>query len=135
MGKTLPLLALLKPQCQGPSMLPTLNDQGDVLLVDKLTPKFRPYTKNEIVVVRSPHTRGEKVCKRIKGLEGDTFCARTVLFAVQVPRGHLWIEGDNPQNSSDSRHYGPLPLALVEGRVVARIWPLNKFKRFNTERD
>ncbi|XP_053681044.1 uncharacterized protein LOC128731913 [Anopheles nili] len=49
---------------------------------------------------------------------------------VTVPRGHLWIEGDNVQNSSDSRNYGPVPIGLVKSRAVCRLWPLNEFKLF-----
>jgi inner membrane protease subunit 1 len=38
----------------------------------------------------------------------------------------VWLEGDNPFNSTDSRSYGPVPLALVKGLVsfkVCRIAP------------
>lgn len=40
-----------------------------------------------------------------------------------VPLGHIWIEGDNNDNSSDSRYYGTIPQGLVVSRVIARIWP------------
>jgi len=42
---------------------------------------------------------------------------------VTVPEGHLWLEGDNPLYSIDSRHYGPIPITHVRGRVVARLFP------------
>ena len=38
-----------------------------------------------------------------------------------VPPGHVWVEGDNSPNSYDSRHYGPVPLAQIHGRVVAKV--------------
>lgn len=41
-----------------------------------------------------------------------------------VPNGHIWIEGDNSINSSDSRNYGPVPASLVVGKVLMRLWPL-----------
>jgi Signal peptidase, peptidase S26 len=38
----------------------------------------------------------------------------------QVPRGHVWLQGDNLLLSRDSREYGPVPLALLRGRVIAQ---------------
>jgi hypothetical protein len=35
---------------------------------------------------------------------------------VRVPAGHVWREGDNPLDSHDSRAYGAVPAALVQGR-------------------
>jgi signal peptidase I len=82
----------------------------------------------DVVVVQHPHRRGT-VCKRVLGLPGD----QILLYRAQpqsrshvltVPTGHVWLEGDNPNNSADSRSYGPVPAALIQGRVLARIWPL-----------
>ncbi len=41
-----------------------------------------------------------------------------------VPDGHIWVEGDNSNNSSDSRNYGPVSAALVVGKVWMRLWPI-----------
>lgn len=38
-----------------------------------------------------------------------------------VPMGHVWLEGDNAANSSDSRNYGPVPLAMVRSRVFFKV--------------
>lgn len=35
---------------------------------------------------------------------------------IQVPEGHVWVEGDNLGWSRDSRVYGPVPMALIRGR-------------------
>jgi inner membrane protease subunit 1 len=43
---------------------------------------------------------------------------------ILVPKGHIWTTGDNLANSIDSRHYGPVPLGLVKGIVVAKVFPL-----------
>jgi inner membrane protease subunit 1 len=40
---------------------------------------------------------------------------------IKVPKGYVWIVGDNLSNSTDSRHYGPVPLAMVKGKVLARV--------------
>lgn len=39
----------------------------------------------------------------------------------QVPRGHVWLLGDNAPVSHDSRSYGPVPYALITGRVFAQV--------------
>ena len=41
----------------------------------------------------------------------------------QVPDGHCWVLGDNLPESRDSRFYGPVPLALVKGKVIAKVLP------------
>lgn len=43
-----------------------------------------------------------------------------------MPRGHLWIEGDNARNSNDSNLFGPVAAGLVEARVIAKLWPLRE---------
>lgn len=45
---------------------------------------------------------------------------------VVIPKGFIWIEGDNSANSSDSRHYGPIPLGLLQSKVLFRIYPLKQ---------
>jgi hypothetical protein len=39
------------------------------------------------------------------------------------PDGRVWVEGDNPFASTDSRTLGPLPADAVSGRVLLRLWP------------
>ncbi|KAJ0396785.1 hypothetical protein P43SY_007681 [Pythium insidiosum] len=118
-------------KCVGPSMLPTLNRDGDIVLVDKLTPRVRPFERGEVVIAKSVSNPRHTVCKRIIAMEGDTVCVRPRYSSSEVefhkiPRGHVWLEGDNKHDSHDSRYYGPVPYALLQGRVVMRIWPLNK---------
>jgi signal peptidase I len=49
-------------------------------------------------------------------------------FAPQtVPKGMLWVMGDNRQDSEDSRYFGPIRRGTVVGRAVLRIWPLTHF--------
>ena len=49
---------------------------------------------------------------------------------LQVPEGHCWIVGDNLPWSRDSRLYGPVPLALINGKVIARILPFRERRWF-----
>ena len=55
----------------------------------------------------------------VKGNEKDEH-SRTII----VPSGHIWLEGDAPEFSVDSRQTGPVPLDWIRGRVLMRIWPL-----------
>ncbi|MBV1858314.1 MAG: signal peptidase I [Nannocystaceae bacterium] len=43
--------------------------------------------------------------------------------ALEVPPGHVLLIGDNRQESADSRVFGPVPLASIEGRAVTRYLP------------
>eukprot|EP00580_Thalassiosira_gravida_P016634 CAMPEP_0201664398 /NCGR_PEP_ID=MMETSP0494-20130426/5877_1 /ASSEMBLY_ACC=CAM_ASM_000839 /TAXON_ID=420259 /ORGANISM="Thalassiosira gravida, Strain GMp14c1" /LENGTH=262 /DNA_ID=CAMNT_0048143157 /DNA_START=439 /DNA_END=1227 /DNA_ORIENTATION=- len=49
--------------------------------------------------------------------------------ALVVPPHHVWVEGDNPLRSTDSRHYGPLCESSLRGRVILRLWPNNAKRR------
>ncbi|KAG0714690.1 Mitochondrial inner membrane protease subunit 1 [Chionoecetes opilio] len=44
----------------------------------------------------------------------------------EVPKGHVWLEGDNHHNSTDSRNFGSVPAGLIRGRAVFRVWPLSE---------
>ena len=63
----------------------------------------------------------------------DTNCDAT----MKVPPNHVWVEGDNPLESTDSRHYGPLPISALRGKIVMRLWPMMSsggFYRMSGER-
>ena len=44
----------------------------------------------------------------------------------KIPKGQIWVMGDNRTDSEDSRYFGPIPESSVVGRAVARIWPPNR---------
>lgn len=126
------------------SMRPTLDD-GNVLLIDKLSYQFRDPRVGEIVTARLPDT-GESVVKRVVAVAGDSigFYDGTMLlndqpvddsYAVRkdmqgyfwgpivVPEGHVFLLGDNYYESTDSRSYGTVPVGAIDGRLLVRIWP------------
>lgn len=48
-----------------------------------------------------------------------------------VPEGYIFAMGDNRMGSSDCRQFGCIPRDKVEGKVIGRIWPLNKFGKID----
>jgi signal peptidase I len=43
--------------------------------------------------------------------------------AITIPRGSVFLLGDNRGNSDDSRFWGPVPTEWVVGKAVATYWP------------
>ncbi|KAH8306558.1 hypothetical protein KR018_011973 [Drosophila ironensis] len=126
--------------CKGPSMEPTLFSDN-VLVTERISKHWRTYQPGDIVIAVSPINASQFICKRIVAVSGDQVltqqphpieaeCSlesnrrKPVMAKDYVPRGYVWIEGDNKANSSDSRYYGPIPVGLIRSRVLGRIWPL-----------
>ncbi|XP_051885340.1 mitochondrial inner membrane protease subunit 1 isoform X2 [Pristis pectinata] len=116
--------------CSGPSMEPTIKSY-DVIISEKLSRQFYRIEKGDVIIAKSPNDPKMNICKRVIGLEGDKVSTSGPLDAFKshryVPKGHVWLEGDNLQNSTDSRNYGPVPYALIRGRVCFKIWPPHEF--------
>ncbi|KAK4539174.1 hypothetical protein LTR36_001174 [Oleoguttula mirabilis] len=113
-------------------MLPTIASAGDMLLISKYYRRGRQLGVGDVVSYKHPIRPGEYAVKRILGMPGDFVVVETpgkgVGRMIQVPEGHCWVVGDNLTWSRDSRIFGPLPLALVTGKVLARcagwnLWP------------
>ncbi|KAK1981730.1 peptidase S24/S26A/S26B/S26C [Colletotrichum cereale] len=113
----------------GPSMLPTFEVAGEYLLSDKRYRYGRGVAVGDLVYYKIPTMPNSTGIKRVMGMPGDY-----VLFnspdseknwMIQVPQGHCWVTGDNLQSSRDSRMYGPVPLALIGGKVVAKPLPFS----------
>ena len=99
-------------------MLPTFNNKGDVVLVEHLSRRFYKLKPGDVVISACPYEPHKLVCKRLLALEGEVAPNNT-----KVPKGHVWVQGDSYGNSTDSRHYGPIPYALLRGKVFYKIWP------------
>ncbi|GAB2296907.1 hypothetical protein Dimus_031009 [Dionaea muscipula] len=118
----------------GPSMLPTISLSGDIVLVDCISPRIGKMGRGDIVIVRSPENPRKVVTKRLAGIEGDhmTFAVDPQSDSgecktVVVPKGYVWVQGDNVYDSRDSRTFGAVPYGLLQGRVFWRVFPLKDF--------
>jgi len=96
----------------GQSMEPTLG-AGDRVIVDLWSHRQRAPRRGEIVLVEGTRPESPTMVKRVAlpppGSRGD---GRT-----------LWVLGDNPEASADSRQIGAIPLERVVGRVALIYWP------------
>uniref|UniRef100_A0A674MF66 Mitochondrial inner membrane protease subunit n=1 Tax=Takifugu rubripes TaxID=31033 RepID=A0A674MF66_TAKRU len=112
--------------CSGPSMEPTIVSD-DIIFSERVSRHCYNIKKGDVIIAKSPFDPSMNICKRVIGLEGDKVCTSGAsdLFQTHtyVPLGHIWVEGDNRQNSSDSRSYGPIPYALIRGRACLKLWP------------
>jgi len=116
----------------GPSMLPTLEVFNDGVLVSRWYRRGRGVKVGDIVTFDSVIDPEEKVIKRVIGLEGDYVMRDTPGSRsnqmIQIPQGHCWVVGDNLPASRDSRMWGPLPMALIKGKIIAKITPFSERK-------
>lgn len=96
----------------GSSMEPTLAP-GELVMVDLWSYRHRRPREGEIVLVAGPSPGGSHLVKRV----------------ASTREAGLWLLGDNAGHSIDSRHFGPVPVDRIQGRIVWRYWPLERFGR------
>ncbi len=142
-------------QVVGNSMLPNFYD-GEYLLTDKLTYRFRAPERGEVIVFKAPPDPSKDYIKRIVGLPGEkikiergevsinnqalkeNYLDREQSFTIAsgpflkssqeiiVPPNDYFVLGDNRNHSSDSREWGFVPRENIIGKAFIRYWPTAK---------
>ena len=139
-----------RTRVSGHSMEATLHD-GDNLIVDKLSYRFRDPKRFEIIVFPYRHKENTYYIKRIIGLPGETVLVKDgyvyidgekldenyglevmedagiAAEPIELGEDEYFVLGDNRNHSSDSRDpsVGILHIDELIGRAWIRIWPLD----------
>jgi signal peptidase I len=139
---------------RGDSMLPNFED-GDYLLIDEISFRFREPKRGETIVFKPPNHLSTRYIKRIIGLPGEKIVIKggKIIISksnstpfilneseylpessftpgdIEIALGEreFFVLGDNRQFSSDSRVFGVLSQELIIGRVFFRAFPLHSF--------
>lgn len=135
----------------GLSMFPTFNN-GDYLIVDKLSYELGSPKRDDVVVFRYPGDTTKFFIKRIIGLPNETVDIKgndvtitngthTQGFKLDQPfvknpadndthfvlKGdEYFVMGDNRSGSSDSRYWGAVKRSLLTGKAFLRLMPITK---------
>lgn len=144
-GMLLVRACLLVITVQGQSMAPTLQEGDRVVAVRPIWRRW--IRKDQIVLFRqsvSDETSDDSPLslhiKRVVALAGEGYRSSTrpwgysdyvtqveQAYLWQIPHDHIFVCGDNREQSIDSCSWGPLPLRNVRGIVVKRLPPSPTF--------
>ncbi len=132
------------------SMRPTL-EEGDRILLNRMSYHFRDPKAGDVVVLHSPMVEGEDLVKRVVAVAGDQVAIKDgALYVngvvqdepylleqdfmtdpeieVRVPEGHVYVMGDNRNNSGDSRLFGAIPTDSIIGCAFCVYWPIGHWR-------
>jgi signal peptidase I len=138
----------------GMSMEPNLMPH-EYLVVDKLWYHIHAPERGDVIVMRYPLDASTYFVKRIIGLPGETVSDNNGIVTVLSADGSVtvldepyvalhsdkkeksttslaadeyFVLGDNREQSSDSRNWGPLQKKFIVGRAAVRLFPLSQLE-------
>lgn len=142
-------------EISGGSMLPNIED-GEQIIVEKISIKNTPPKRGEVVIVRHPQNDNVFIIKRVVGLPGEKikftdgnvyindekleepYLANTIKTVgrtflqddteYMIPQSNYFVLGDNREDSADSRTWGTIELGKVVGRPVLVYYPWKNFR-------
>jgi signal peptidase I len=126
----------------GSSMEPSLHS-GEFVIVNRMAYKFGEPEHGDVVVFHFPGDPDQEYIKRIIGLPGDLIRVQEGKVFINnqvidepyiaanpryqgewsVPADHIFVLGDNRNNSSDSHNFGAVPMVNVIGEAFFIYWP------------
>jgi signal peptidase I len=135
----------------GSSMVPTF-ENGDYLIIDKISYELGSPKRDDVVVFRYPGDTTKFFIKRIIGLPSETVDIKgndVMITNATHPNGfkldqpfvknpanndthyvlksdEYFVMGDNRSASSDSRYWGAVNKNLLTGRPLFRLLPIGK---------
>lgn len=147
-------LFLIQPfYVKGASMEPNFHE-NEYLIIDKLSPHFKPFVRGEVIVFRYPKTDHRFLIKRVIALPGEKIVIKNqgvTIFNAESPNGlkldersynprelsdrlivetldpdEYFVLGDNRPVSFDSERFGAVTQDQIVGRVVFRGLPINR---------
>ncbi len=147
------LLVMQPHKIKGNSMQPNFPD-GEYLLTDKVSYRFREPERGEVIVFVAPGTNDDEFIKRIIALPGEKIMLQNENVFINgqqldesylsddlptpsgaflkegeevlVPEGSVIVFGDNRVASSDSRAWGFVTKEKITGRAWVTYWPVSK---------
>ena len=111
-------LFLIPSTSMSPTILP-----GDIVLVDLWAYQRGPVREGDIVVFVSPVSESTLLIKRVVRFQTD--CDLDSPECSTKSDTMIYVEGDNPNSSQDSRYFGMVPESAVEGKAVAVLFGFN----------
>ncbi|MDD5606126.1 MAG: signal peptidase I [Patescibacteria group bacterium] len=142
----------------GPSMEPNFHN-NQYIIVDQVSYRFSAPDRGNVVVFKWPQNIAVSFIKRVIGLPGETVeikDGKVYIYNNENPGGTLldesylqgvatptdtrrklgkneyFVMGDNRNNSSDSRSWGPVPRNLIVGKVWVVVYPFSDFHTIST---